>query len=112
MMRIYNLKPEVELLNKNLKRMYPFILNVCGVEIISKIREYSPSMEIYLEVSPLHICELCNPNTERTIQKLLKTETSSLIKCIFSEWDGSPIRFIFFPTMPEKITIFDSLNIK
>jgi hypothetical protein len=56
MMRIYNLKPEVELLNKNLKRMYPFILNVCGVEIISKIKAYSPSMEIYLEVSPLHYC--------------------------------------------------------
>ena len=109
MMRIYNLKPEVELLNKNLKRMYPFILNVCGVEIISTT--YSLSMEVYLEVSPLHYCELSsNPNTERTIQKLLKTETSSLIKCIFSEWDGSPIRFIFFPTMSEKITIFDSLN--
>ena len=111
MMRIYNLKPEVELLNKNLKRMYPFILNVSGVEIICKT--YSSSMEIYLEVSPLHYCELSsNPNTERTILKLLKTETYSLIRCIFSEWDGSPIRFIFFPTMPEKITIFDSLNIK
>jgi hypothetical protein len=111
MMRTYNLKPEVELLNKNLKRMCPFILNVSGVEIISTT--YSLSMEVYLEVSPLHYCELSsNPNTERTILELLKTETSSLIKCIFSEWDGSPIRFIFFPTMPEKITIFDSLNIK
>ena len=37
---------------------------------------------------------------------------SSLIKCMFSEWDGNPINFIFFPKMPEKITIFDSLNVK
>ena len=109
---IYTTGPEIEMLNKYLKKVFPFILNVSGVEIVSKIKAYSPSMEIYLEVSPLHYCELSNPDVERTIKKQLRIETESLIKCMFSEWDGNPINFIFFPKMPEKITIFDSLNVK
>ena len=111
------MKTELKMLDKYLKKMYPFIINVDSIfeskrKTINDPHTFSPvnkeSLHINIYVSPLHFCELMDNRVEKKLQSLMLKQCGSLIKSIMTDCNPDKIKFLFFPDV-DKVTIFDDI---
>lgn len=103
-------RPEIVVLNKYLKKMFPIIIEVSDYSIDPFID--GNVLTIRFSVSPENFCELFfNENVERKVMKHMRDEASTLLKSIFPEWDGR--RNVFFSYNPHRIerSVLKVLNI-
>jgi len=108
---------ELKMLNKYLKKMFPFIVEVDSVLESKRKSIYNPhtfspvnkeSLHINIYVSPLHFCELMDNQVEKKLQSLMLKQCGSLIKSIMTDCNPDKIKFLFFPDV-DKVTIFDDI---
>lgn len=112
---IINMETETKMLDKYMRKMFPFIINVSEVEPvrvrrISKDRDFKVELRISIYVSPSHFCELMDNRVDVKLNNYMLRETSSMIKSIIPDVDESRIKFLFFPDI-DSVTIFDNLTI-
>lgn len=106
---------ETKLLDKYMRKMFPFIINVSEVESV-RVRRYSKDKDFNLElrisiyVSPSHFCELMDNRVDVKMNSYMSRETSSMIKSLIPDADESRIKFLFFPDI-DSVTIFNNLTI-
>jgi hypothetical protein len=112
---------ELKILNKYLKKMYPFIIEVESIffnyDEVSMLNNFSSSgmdrrdkdlLKINIYVSPLHFCELMDDRVEKKLQSLMQKQCGSLFKSIIPECNPDKLRFLFYPDV-DKVTIFDDI---
>ena len=108
---------ELKILNKYLKKMFPFIVEVDSVLESKRKSIYNPhtftpvskgSLKINIYVSPLHFCELMDDRVEKKLQSLMLKQSTTLIKSIMTDCNPDNIKFLFFPDV-DKVTIFDDI---
>jgi hypothetical protein len=95
--------PELFLLNKYFKTIFPFIIEVSGYDI-----NKNNAININIYVSPTHFCELMDLRVDLKIKQYMLRETSSMIKCLIPDIDVERIKFLFFPDI-DSVTIFDGI---
>lgn len=110
---ITHMETETKMLDKYMRKMFPFIIRVEEVEPVrvrrySKDRDFKLELRISIYVSPTHFCELMDNRVDVKMNDYLLKETSSMIKSIIPEIDESRIKFLFFPDI-DSVTIFDGL---
>ena len=110
-----HMETETKMLDKYMKKMFPFIINVSGVELVKTRRQYKDKdskvkLHISIYVSPSHFCELMDNRVEIKMNQYMLRETSSMIKSIIPDVDENKIKFLFFPDI-DSVTIFDDLTI-
>jgi len=112
---IIHMEIETKLLDKYMRKMFPFIINVSEVESV-RVRRYSKDKDFNLElrisiyVSPSHFCELMDNRVDVKMNSYMSRETSSMIKSLIPDADESRIKFLFFPDI-DSVTIFNNLTI-
>jgi hypothetical protein len=124
-----NMNSELLILNKYMKKLFPFILEVDSVYVGEEVydpytytqrihygtngtsRRDKNLLKINIYVSPLHFCELMDERVEKKIINHIIDSCSSLLKSVVTSWDGSRPRIIFFPSVGEEPTILEGLNI-
>lgn len=104
---------EVKVLDRFLKRMYPFIKEVTDLDT-KTVRIHSHQnrqlrLTISVYVSPVHFCELMDDRVNVKLNKRMSEECQTLLKSLIPDWDGEYVQFIFFPDI-DTVTIFDSLG--
>jgi hypothetical protein len=126
-----NMNSELLILNKYMKKLFPFILEVDSVYVGEEIYEpwsstfnspiiYNSTsgtsrrdkniLKINIYVSPLHFCELMDDRIEKKIVNHIIDNCSSLLKSVVTSWDGNKPRVLFFPSVGEKSTILEGLE--
>ena len=110
-----HMETETKMLDKYMKKMFPFIINVSEVELVNTRRQYKDKdskvkLHISIYVSPSHFCELMDNRVEIKMNQYMLRETSSMIKSIIPDVDENKIKFLFFPDI-DSVTIFDDLII-
>jgi len=113
-----HMETETKMLDKYMKKMFPFIINVSDIEpitrkvIVSRNNASRVLTEIHISiyVSPSHFCELMDNRVEIKMNQYMLRETSSMIKSIIPDVDENKIKFLFFPDI-DSVTIFDNLTI-
>jgi hypothetical protein len=108
------METETKILDKLMRKMFPFIIRVEEVEPIrvrrySKDRDFKLELRVSIYVSPTHFCELMDNRVDVKLNNYMLKETSSMIKSIIPEIDESRIKFLFFPDI-DSVTIFDGLD--
>jgi hypothetical protein len=95
------MNPEVKLLDKYIKKEYPFVLEVLGYSMRGRNEEI---LTINLEVSPSHFCELFfNSHVESKTKKHMSSKLSLLISGLITEWHGNgELSFNFSPPWPKE----------
>lgn len=102
------MESELIILNKYLKKMFPFI-----IEVENYVYEKSRSgdiLELTIYVSPLHFCELMDNRIENKLRDMMMKESYALIKSLLPEFKENNIRFLFYPDV-DKVTIFDDIPV-
>ena len=112
---IIHMETETKILDKYMRKMFPFIINVSEVEPVrvrrySKDRDFNLELRISIYVSPSHFCELMDNRVDIKLNSYMLKETSSMIKSIIPDADESKIKFLFYPDI-DSVTIFDNLTI-
>ena len=102
------MEPELIILNKYLKKMFPFVIEVENY-VYQKSRR-GDILELTIYVSPLHFCELMDNRIEIKLRDMMVTKSYTLIKSLFPEFKDNNIRFLFFPDV-DKVTIFDDIPV-
>jgi len=115
------METELKMLDKYLKKMYPFIIEVESIyfnyDEVSMLNNFSSSgmgrrdkdlLKINIYVSPLHFCELMDDRVEKKLQSLMLKQCGSLIKSIMTDCNPNKIKFLFYPDV-DKVTIFDDI---
>lgn len=112
---IIHMETETKMLDKYMRKMFPFIINVSEVEPVkirrhSKDRDFKVELRISIYVSPSHFCELMDNRVDVKMNSYMLKETSSMIKSLIPDADESKIKFLFYPDI-DSVTIFDNLTI-
>lgn len=120
------MESELKILNKYLKKMFPFIVEVDSIfngnksydlynnsrdlynDTRCRINSKNISLKIHIYVSPLHFCELMDDRVEKKLQSLMLRQSATLIKSIMTDCNPDNIKFLFFPDV-DKVTIFDDI---
>lgn len=124
---------ELLILNKYMKKLFPFILEVDSVYLGEEVYDpfsytstfnYSFSgstsissrrdktlLKINIYVSPLHYCELMDCRVEKKITNHIYEGSSALLKSIITSWNGEKPRILFFPSVGKSASILDGLDI-
>ena len=100
------MESELIILNKYIKKMFPFIIEVENY-VYEKSRR-GDILELNIYVSPLHFCELMDDRVEKKLQSLMLKQSATLIKSIMTDCNPDNIKFLFFPDV-DKVTIFDDI---
>lgn len=110
--------PEVKIVNKFFKKMFPFVVEISDAgSYIHKCSSYGVTpnsefniLEISMYVSPVHFCELMDYRIEKEVTNRIKLVSSQFLKSVFTDWSGGEMRILFFPEINEQ-TILDITNI-
>jgi len=113
-----HMETETKILDKYMKKMFPFIINVSDIEpitrkvIVSRNNASRVLIEVHISiyVSPAHFCELMDSRVEIKMNQYMLRETSFMIKSLIPNVDENKIKFLFFPDI-DSVTIFDNLTI-
>jgi len=113
-----HMETETKMLDKYMKKMFPFIINVSDIEpitrkvIVSRNNASRVLIEVHISiyVSPAHFCELMDSRVEIKMNQYMLRETSFMIKSLIPNVDENKIKFLFFPDI-DSVTIFDNLTI-
>ena len=110
------LTPELKALNKYLKKMYPFIVNVDTIYYTKSRRvmnssQFTTKAMVNVYVSPRHFCELMDDRVSRKLENHMVKETIQLFQAsVNPNVNSNNLQYIFFPDV-EEVTIFDGLDI-
>ena len=102
------MESELFMLNKYLKKMFPFIIEVENY-VYEKSRR-GDILELTIYVSPLHFCELMDNRIDKKLRDIMMKDSHTLIKSLLPEFKEDNIRFLFFPDV-DKVTIFDDIPV-
>ena len=102
------MEPELFMLNKYLKKMFPFIIEVSDLKHEKSRRGDIWQLDIY--VSPLHFCELMDYRIDKKIRSIMIKESYTLINSLLPESKEDDIRILFYPNI-DKVTIFDNIPV-
>lgn len=93
------MNPEVKILNKFIKKEYPFVTEVLGYDITTYRGDTDGRLFIDIEVSSSHFCELyLNENITYKVNNHMLSKLSPMIRAVISEWTGNgSLLFRFFP---------------
>ena len=109
-----HMETETKMLDKYMRKIFPFIINVSDVEPITRNRNNASrvliEVHISIYVSPSHFCELMDNRVEIKMNQYMLRETSFMIKSLIPNVDENKIKFLFFPDI-DSVTIFDNLTI-
>lgn len=127
------MSPEISILNKYMKKLFPFILEVDSLtignepynqdnqdyQITSSGRDFvtftsrrqNNQLQLNIYVSPIHFCELMDGRVERKIIKHMINNCSPLLKSVIPSWNGLDPRILFYPLIGESATILEGINI-
>jgi hypothetical protein len=109
-----HMETETKMLDKYMRNMFPFIINVSDIEPITRNRNNASrvliEVHISIYVSPSHFCELMDNRVEIKMNQYMLRETSFMIKSLIPNVDENKIKFLFFPDI-DSVTIFDNLTI-
>jgi hypothetical protein len=108
--------PEIKSLNKYLKKLYPFIVNVDSINYTKTRRvmnssQFNTRAMVNVYVSPRHYCELMDDRVSRKLENHMVKETIQFFQSMINpDINLNTLQFIFFPDV-EEVTIFDGLDI-
>ena len=102
------MKPELILLNKYIKRMFPFIIEVENYLYEKSKRDV---LKLIIYVSPLHFCELMDGRIDIKVRDMMMKESYGLIKSLLPGFNDNNIIFSFYPKV-DKVTIFDDIPVE
>jgi hypothetical protein len=108
--------PEIKSLNKYLKKLYPFIVNVDSINYTKSRRvmnssQFNTRAMVNVYVSPRHYCELMDDRVSRKLENHMVKETIQFFQSMINpDINLNTLQFIFFPDV-EDVTIFDGLDI-
>jgi hypothetical protein len=109
-----HMETETKMLDKYMRKMFPFIINVSDIEPITRTQNNASrvliEIHISIYVSPSHFCELMDNRVEIKMNQYMLRETSFMIKSLIPNVDENKIKFLFFPDI-DSVTIFDNLTI-
>ena len=110
---IIHMETETKILDKYMRKMFPFIIRIeeiehVGIRRYSKDNKFNLELRIHIYVSPTHFCELMDNRVDIKMNEYLYMETSSMIKSLIPDVGEGRIKFIFFPDI-DSVTIFDNL---
>lgn len=100
--------PELIILNKYLKKMYPFIIKVDNYMYEKSKRDV---LKLIIYISPLHFCELMDGRVDFKLRNMMMKESYGLIKSVLPGFKDNNIIFSFYPDV-DKITIFDDIPVE
>ena len=110
------LTPGIKVLNKYLKKMYPFIVDVDSINYMKSRRvmnssQFNTRAMVNVYVSPRHFCELMDERVSRKLENHMVKETIQLFQAsVNPDVNSNNLQYIFFPDV-EEVTIFDGLDI-
>ena len=112
------LTPELKVMNKYLKQLFPFIVNIESIsyaksrQVISNHHaKWTVKTRVSVYVSPRHFCELMDDRVSRKLENHMVKETIQFFQSMINpDINLNTLQFIFFPDV-EDITIFDGLDI-
>jgi hypothetical protein len=110
------LTPELKALNKYLKKMYPFIVNVDSINYMKSRRvmnssQFNTRAMVNVYVSPRHFCELMDNRVSRKLEINMIKETIQFFQAVVNpDVHSNNLQYIFFPDV-EEVTIFDGLDV-
>jgi hypothetical protein len=108
--------PEIKSLNKYLKKLYPFIVNVDSINYTKSRRvmnssQFNTRAMVNVYVSPRHFCELMDNRVSRKLEIKMIKETIQFFQAVVNpDVHSNNLQYIFFPDV-EEVTIFDGLDI-
>jgi hypothetical protein len=108
--------PEIKSLNKYLKKLYPFIVNVDSINYTKTRRvmnssQFNTRAMVNVYVSPRHYCELMDDRVSRKLENHMVKETTQFFQAVVNpDVHTNNLQYIFFPDV-EEVTIFDGLDI-
>jgi len=108
--------PEIKSLNKYLKKLYPFIVNVDSINYTKSRRvmnssQFNTRAMVNVYVSPRHFCELMDNRVSRKLEINMIKETIQFFQAVVNpDVNSNNLQYIFFPDV-EEVTIFDGLDI-
>jgi hypothetical protein len=108
--------PEIKSLNKYLKKLYPFIVNVDSINYTKSRRvmnssQFNTRAMVNVYVSPRHFCELMDNRVSRKLEINMIKETIQFFQAVVNpDVHSNNLQYIFFPDV-EEVTIFDGLDI-
>jgi len=108
--------PEIKSLNKYLKKLYPFIVNVDSINYTKSRRvmnssQFNTRAMVNVYVSPRHYCELMDDRVSRKLENHMVKETTQFFQAVVNpDVHSNNLQYIFFPDV-EEVTIFDGLDI-
>jgi hypothetical protein len=108
--------PEIKSLNKYLKKLYPFIVNVDSINYTKSRRvmnssQFNTRAMVNVYVSPRHFCELMDNRVSRKLEINMIKETIQFFQAVVNpDVHTNNLQYIFFPDV-EEVTIFDGLDI-
>jgi hypothetical protein len=108
--------PEIKSLNKYLKKLYPFIVNVDSINYTKTRRvmnssQFNTRALVNVYVSPRHFCELMDNRVSRKLEINMIKETIQFFQAVVNpDVHSNNLQYIFFPDV-EEVTIFDGLDI-
>jgi hypothetical protein len=108
--------PEIKSLNKYLKKLYPFIVNVDSINYTKTRRvmnssQFNTRAMVNVYVSPRHFCELMDNRVSRKLEINMIKETIQFFQAVVNpDVHTNNLQYIFFPDV-EEVTIFDGLDI-
>jgi hypothetical protein len=108
--------PEIKSLNKYLKKLYPFIVNVDSINYTKSRRvmnssQFNTRAMVNVYVSPRHYCELMDDRVSRKLENHMVKETTQFFQAVVNpDVHTNNLQYIFFPDV-EEVTIFDGLDI-
>jgi len=108
--------PEIKSLNKYLKKLYPFIVNVDSINYTKSRRvmnssQFNTRAMVNVYVSPRHFCELMDNRVSRKLEINMIKETIQFFQAVVNpNVHSNNLQYIFFPDV-EEVTIFDGLDI-
>ena len=112
------LTPELRVMNKYLKQLFPFIVNIESIsyaksrQVISNHHaKWTVKTRVSVYVSPRHFCELMDDRVSRKLENHMVKETIQLFQAsVNPNVNSNNLQYIFFPDV-EEVTIFDGLDI-
>jgi len=112
------LTPELKVMNKYLKQLFPFIVNIESIsyaksrQVISNHHaKWTVKTRVSVYVSPRHFCELMDDRVSRKLENHMVKESIQLFQAAVNpNVNSNNLQYIFFPDV-EEVTIFDGLDI-
>ena len=103
---------ELDILNKHLKKMFPFVIKVNNITLEEYVLIDTNVLTLNIYVSPIHFVELSCEEVKKLINDYMVEKSAPLIKSVVPNWDGRHVKFDCTTQISKhSLTILDGLNL-